>query len=65
MLVSIKHIQKEKIICLLWDSNQCSLFPKSLAIKHRAWLPPGAANNHPFATSIHGSKASKPHPSEN
>jgi len=30
--VSIKHIQKEIFICLHWDSNQCSLFPKSIAI---------------------------------
>jgi hypothetical protein len=26
---------------------------------------PGVANNHPFTTSIHGSRASKPHALEN
>jgi len=32
VFVSIKKIQKEKIICWHWESNQCSLFPKSIAI---------------------------------
>jgi len=30
--LSIKHTQKEKNLCLHWESNQCSLFRKSLAI---------------------------------
>jgi hypothetical protein len=39
---------------------------KSIAItRQRARLPSGAANNHPFATSIRGIRASKPHASEN
>ena len=49
-----------------WDSNQCSLFPKSIATtRKRGRLTPGVANNHPFATSICGSTASKPHAWEN
>jgi len=32
VLVSIKHIQKEKIVCWHGDSNHCCLFPKSIAI---------------------------------
>ena len=44
------------------DSNQCNLFPKSNTITHeRARLPSGAAYSPPFATSPHGSRASKPH----
>jgi len=32
VFVSTKHIQKEKFICSHWGWNQCSLFPKSIAI---------------------------------
>jgi len=32
VFVSIKHIQKEKNTCWHWDTNQYSLFPKSIAI---------------------------------
>jgi len=34
VFVSTKHIQKEKTICWHRDSNQCSLFPKRIAITH-------------------------------
>jgi len=29
--VSIKHIEKENIICWHWDSNKYSLLPRSIA----------------------------------